>query len=42
VRDGPAVDGVSREQTLTVDRLPMEVHHTKLRAIRAEAETFRA
>jgi hypothetical protein len=37
VREGPAVDGVSREQTLTVDRLPMEVHHAKLRAIRESA-----
>ena len=42
VRDGPAVDGVSREQRLTVDRLGMDVHHAKLRTIRAEAETFRA
>jgi D-glutamate cyclase len=35
VREGPAVDGVSREQTLTVDRLGIDVHHAKLRAIRA-------
>jgi hypothetical protein len=42
VREGPAVDGVSREQTLTVDRLGMEIHHAKLRAIRAAIETFRA
>jgi D-glutamate cyclase len=38
VDDGPAVDGVTRQRTLTVDSLPMEVHHTKLRAIRAVAE----
>lgn len=38
VEDGPAVDGVTRQRTLTVDSLPMEVHHTKLRAIRALAE----
>jgi hypothetical protein len=37
IRDGPAVDGVSRVQTQTVDSLPMAVHHAKLRAIRAEA-----
>jgi len=36
VRDGPAVDGVSRQQTLTVDTLPAAVHHAKLRAIRAQ------
>jgi hypothetical protein len=36
IRDGPAVDGVSRAQTLTVDSLPVAVHHAKLRAIRAE------
>ena len=42
VREGPAVDGVSRAQTLTVDRLDMAVHHAKLLMIRAEAETFRA
>jgi D-glutamate cyclase len=38
VDGGPAVDGVTRQRTLTVDSLPMEVHHTKLRAIRAVAE----
>jgi hypothetical protein len=37
VDDGPAVDGVTRQRTLTVDSLSMEVHHTKLRAIRAVA-----
>ena len=37
IRAGPAVDGVSRLQTLTVDSRPMAVHHAKLRAIRAEA-----
>ena len=39
VQDGPAVDGVTRQRTLTVDTLPMEVHHAKLRAIRAVAES---
>ena len=38
VRDGPAVDGVTRARTLTVDSLPAEVHHAKLRAIRAVVE----
>jgi len=38
VNDGPAVDGVTRQRTLTVDSLPMEVHHAKLRAIRAVVE----
>ena len=35
VDQGPAVDGVTRQRTLTVDSLPMDVHHAKLRAIRA-------
>jgi hypothetical protein len=38
VGDGPAVDGVTRQRTLTVDSLPMELHHAKLRAIRALVE----
>jgi len=38
VRDGPAVDGVTRQRTLTVDSLPAEVHHAKLSAIRAVVE----
>jgi len=38
VEEGPAVDGVTRQRTLTVDTLPMDVHHAKLRAIRAVAE----
>ena len=38
VYDGPAVDGVTRAQGLTVDSLPAEVHHAKLRAIRAVVE----
>jgi hypothetical protein len=33
---GPAVDGVSRTQTLTVDGFDSATHHRKLRAIRAE------
>lgn len=37
VDQGPAVDGVTRQRTLTVDSLPMEVHHAKLRSIRAMA-----
>jgi hypothetical protein len=35
VRDGPAVDGVSRRQTLTIDTLPLADHRAKLLAIRA-------
>ena len=40
VNDGPAVDGVTRERNLTVDSLPIEVHHAKLRAIRAVVEAY--
>jgi D-glutamate cyclase len=40
VNDGPAVDGVTRQRTLTVDSLPTEVHHAKLRAIRAVVEAY--
>ncbi|MGH7032012.1 MAG: glutamate cyclase domain-containing protein, partial [Stellaceae bacterium] len=36
--DGPAVDGVSRVQTATIDNLDLAVHHQKLRMIRALAE----
>jgi D-glutamate cyclase len=35
IAKGPAVDGVSRRQTPTVDNLPLAVHHEKLRQIRA-------
>jgi hypothetical protein len=35
VNNGPAVDGVSRLRTMTVDNLDMTVHHSKLREIRA-------
>lgn len=35
VRQGPAVDGVSQSQTLTIDTLPLATHHAKLRTIRA-------
>jgi hypothetical protein len=42
VNDGPAVDGVTRQRTLTVDSLPANVHHAKLRAIRAVAEAYAA
>ena len=42
VNDGPAVDGVTRQRTLTVDSLPAEVHHAKLSAIRAVAEAYAA
>jgi D-glutamate cyclase len=38
VNDGPAVDGVTRQRTLTVDSLPTEVHREKLQAIRAVVE----
>jgi hypothetical protein len=34
VRDGPAVDGISRLQALTVDNHPLAFHHAKLAAIR--------
>ena len=36
--DGPAVDGVSRTQALTIDNLGLATHHQKLQAIRALAE----
>ena len=42
VNDGPAVDGVTRQRTFTVDSMPAEVHHAKLRAIRAVAEGYAA
>jgi hypothetical protein len=35
VNNGPAVDGVSRLRTMTVDNLDMATHHGKLREIRA-------
>ncbi len=35
VQNGPAVDGISRLQTLTVDNLDIATHHQKLAAIRA-------
>jgi hypothetical protein len=35
VRDGPAVDGVTRQQTLTIDSLDCATHHAVLEAIRA-------
>ena len=38
VVNGPAVDGVSRLQRMTVDNLDIAVHHEKLRAIRAVVE----
>jgi D-glutamate cyclase len=34
IADGPAVDGVSRARTPTVDNLPLAVHHEKLQQIR--------
>jgi hypothetical protein len=40
VNDGPAVDGVTRRRTLTVDSLSAEVHHAKLCAIRAVVEAY--
>ncbi len=42
VNDGPAVDGVTRLRALTVDSMPAEVHHAKLRAVRAVAESYAA
>jgi hypothetical protein len=38
VNHGPAVDGVSRLRTMTVDNLKITVHHEKLREIRALVE----
>jgi len=38
VEYGPAVDGVSRLRTLTVDNLEVAIHHEKLREIRKLAE----
>ena len=40
VYDGPAVDGVTRQRTLTVDSMPAEVHHAKLHAIRVVVEAY--
>jgi hypothetical protein len=40
VNDGPAVDGVTRQRAFTVDSMPAEVHHAKLRAIRAVVEAY--
>jgi len=40
--DGPAVDGVSRRQTPTIDNLDLAIHQEKLRAIRALAESGHA
>jgi hypothetical protein len=37
IAKGPAVDGVSRLPALSVDNLPIAVHHEKLRRIRALA-----
>jgi len=42
VEDGPAVDGVTRQRTMTVDSLPIDVHHAKLNAIRAVVEDYAA
>jgi hypothetical protein len=42
VEGGPAVDGVTRQRALTVDGMAAEVHHAKLRVIRAVAETYAA
>jgi hypothetical protein len=38
VECGPAVDGVSRSHSMTVDNLEISIHHDKLRAIRALVE----
>jgi D-glutamate cyclase len=40
--NGPAVDGVSRRQTPTIDNLDLATHNEKLRAIRALAESGHA
>jgi hypothetical protein len=38
VRRGPAVDGVTRRQTVTIDSIPCETHHAVMAAIRAVVE----
>jgi hypothetical protein len=38
LRDGPAVDGVSRRQALTIDNFGLTLHHQKLHMIRALVE----
>lgn len=38
LRDGPAVDGVSRRQALTIDNFGLAFHHQKLHMIRALVE----
>lgn len=38
LRDGPAVDGVSRVQAATIDNFDLTFHHEKLRMIRTLAE----
>jgi hypothetical protein len=38
IEHGPAVDGVSRLRTMTVDNLEIAVHHSKIREIRALLE----
>ena len=38
VIQGPAVDGISRQQTLTVDNHPIAMHHAKLAQFRALIE----
>lgn len=38
LRDGPAVDGVSRVQAPTIDNFGLAFHHEKLRAIRSLVE----
>jgi D-glutamate cyclase len=42
LRDGPAVDGVSRIQAPTIDNFDLTFHHQQLRAIRALAEGVHA
>jgi hypothetical protein len=38
LRDGPAVDGVSRRPIATIDNFDLDFHHQKLREVRALAE----
>jgi D-glutamate cyclase len=38
LRDGPAVDGVSRRQAPTIDNFELALHHQKLRIVRALVE----
>lgn len=42
VREGPAVDGVNGKWTVSVDNVPLALHHEKIRAIRGVVEEHAA